>query len=147
MVSQKGFNPKTKKSLEHVGTVTWAQPCWSCAPSPARGCSASWAGTLLVLQLLWPVMVWGLGPAPRNRALSDQVGGGSMEWRRMELSFLFGFLQVCGCELTMVWSGNAGKGEDRVRELWTSGQTREEAEQQDLKRQCLIVICQPGCAD
>jgi len=24
----------------------------------------------------------------------------------------------------MVWGSNAGKGEDRARELWTSGQTR-----------------------
>ena len=41
-----------------------------------------------------------------------------MEWRtRLKLSFLFVFLQVCGCELMMVRSSNAGKEEDRVREL------------------------------
>lgn len=35
----------------------------------------------------------------------------------MKLSVHFVFLQVCGCELMMVWSSNAGKREDKGREL------------------------------
>lgn len=33
-------------------------------------------------------------------------------------------MQVCGYEL-MAWSSNAGRGEGRVRELWTSGQRKQ----------------------
>lgn len=146
MVSQKGFNPKTRKYLEHVGTVTWIQTCLSCAPSPAWGCSACLDGTLLVQHLPWPVMVWGLRPAPRNRALSDQVGRGTMEWRRMELSFLFVFLQVCECELTVVWSSNAGKGEEGGN-CGLQGKHERKQNSRRKKRQCLLEIHQPECAD
>lgn len=145
MVSQKGFNPKPRKCLEHVDAVTWIQTCLSCAPSPAWGCSACLGGTCWYSSC---TDLWWFGAL----GLLQETGlwvirGEGVAWNGEEWNFHFS-LDFCRfeCELTIVWSGNAGKGEDRVRELWTSGQTREEAEQQDWKRQCLIVICQPGCA-
>lgn len=108
-VSQEGFNPKTKRYLKHMGTVPWIQTCFVLWPFPSLRLFWLLGGTLLVQHLHCSGMVWGPRLAPRNSALDAQVGGGRMEWR-IELSFMFDFLQVCGCELTIVWSSTAGQG-------------------------------------
>lgn len=79
-VSQKGFNPKPKKYLEHMGTITLVSTCLSFLPSPAWVCSACLDGTLLIEHLA--VTHVDLRPSLRNTAQSDQVGGDRMEWRR-----------------------------------------------------------------